>query len=53
MRIPFLTAFSSKKVNETKFDDDVFSPTYGQALSYQINNGTADVQGQIIMGYSR
>jgi len=43
LRIPFITAFSSKKVNETKFDDDVFSPTYGQALSYQINNGTADV----------
>ncbi|WP_204121118.1 anti-CBASS protein Acb1 family protein [Levilactobacillus sp. 244-2] len=50
LRIPFLTAFSSKKVNETKFDDDVFSPTYGQALSYQINNGTADVQGSNYYG---
>lgn len=43
MRIPFLTAFSSKKVSETKFDDDVFSPTYGKALGLTINNGTADV----------
>lgn len=50
LRIPFITAFSSKKVNETKFDDDVFSPTYGQALSYQINNGTADVQGSNYYG---
>ncbi|WAD02599.1 DUF1073 domain-containing protein [Levilactobacillus brevis] len=50
LRISFITAFSSKKVNETKFDDDVFSPTYGQALSYQINNGTADVQGSNYYG---
>lgn len=50
LKIPFITAFSSKKVNETKFDDDVFSPTYGQALSYQINNGTADVQGSNYYG---
>lgn len=43
LRIPFLTAFSSKKVNESKFDDDVFSPTYGKVLNMTVNNGTADV----------
>lgn len=42
LRIPFLTAFSSKKVSETRFDNDVFSPTYGKALGLTINNGTAD-----------
>ncbi|GGC98123.1 anti-CBASS protein Acb1 family protein [Enterococcus wangshanyuanii] len=36
--IPYLSAFSGKKISNRIVNEDVFSPNYGQIESFQINN---------------
>ncbi|HCT1440393.1 anti-CBASS protein Acb1 family protein [Enterococcus faecalis] len=46
--VPYINAFSGKKISNRIINEDVFSPNYGQIESFEINNRSRDARIELL-----
>ncbi|MFX4076314.1 anti-CBASS protein Acb1 family protein, partial [Enterococcus faecalis] len=46
--VPYINAFSGKKISNRIIDEDVFSPNYGQIESFEVNNRSNNSRIQLL-----